>query len=108
MRIRQLLAGLVLMLVALSAAALNRSFPLEAKRGLVSFAVYPKMIINDTERKPAAGLRIWNTNNMIQFRSTLRTDKVIINYTEDYLKQIDRIWILTPAEAAKPPPNQKP
>lgn len=96
------------MLVAFSASALDRQFPASAKRGVATFSAYPKLIINDYERRAGPGLRIWNTQNRILTRQSLRTEKIIINYTEDGMKLIDRIWILTPAEAAKPPPNKKP
>lgn len=102
MKIRQLLAGAVLLGMTLSATAINRWFPVGTKRGEASFASYPKLIINGTERTAGPGLRIWNTEGRIQFRSDTKGDKVIINYTEDAYKYIDRIWILTPEEAAKP------
>lgn len=104
MRTRQMLAGLALTLIALSAAAFDRQFPAEAKRGVASFAHYPKIIINDKEYRPAPGLRIWNTQNVIQFQVWLKAEKVAINYTIDPYKLIDRIWILNPSEAAKAPP----
>ena len=88
--------------IALSATAVDRWFPVNAKRGVASFVAYPKLTIDGKERKAAPGLRIWNTANRIQFRSDTKGDKVIINYTEDAYKYIDRIWILTPQEAAKP------
>ncbi len=102
MKIRQMLVGAILMGIALSATAVDRWFPAGAKRGVASFAAYPKLAIDGVERTAGPGLRIWNTHNRIQFRSNTKGDKVIINYTEDAYKYIDRIWILTPQEAAKP------
>lgn len=99
-----MLAGLALTLIAHTASAVDRWFPAEARRGVASFAHYPKIIINDLEYRPAPGLRIWNTRNVIQFQAWLKAEKVAINYTIDPYKLIDRIWILTPTEAAKPLP----
>ena len=101
MRIRSILAGLILMLVALSASAVTRWFPNEAKRGTATFTTYPKIVINGQERMPGPGLRIWNTMNMIQFQTATKGENIAINYTEDAYKLIDRIWILTPTEAAQ-------
>jgi len=106
MRLRQIFTGLILALVTFSAFALERPFPSNAKRGVANFANYPKLIINDQERRAGPGLRIWNTANRIPFRRSLHGEKVVINYTEDNMKMIDRIWILTSAEAAKPPPSK--
>ena len=106
MRLQQIFTGLILALVTFSAFALERQFPSHAKRGVANFAAYPKLIINDQERRAGPGLRIWNTMNTIPFRSSLHAENVVINFTEDGMKMIDRIWILTPAEAAKPPPSK--
>jgi hypothetical protein len=102
MKIRQLLAGLILMAVALSAAALERQFPANAKRGVASFAYYPKIIIDNQEYRGGPGLRIWNTSNVIPFQTSLKDENVVINYTVDSYNLINRIWILTPEEAARP------
>ena len=96
------MAGLVLMGFALSAIANGRWFPMNAKRGVASFVSYPKLYIDEVERKASPGLRIWNTMNMIQFHAEFKGDKVVVNYTEDSAKHIDRIWILSPKEAEKP------
>lgn len=87
---------------AFSANADWRWFPLGTKRGVASFASYPKLYIDKVERKTGPGLRVWNTNNTIQFLSETKGEKVVINYTEDTDKSINRIWILTSKEAAKP------
>ncbi|RJX30781.1 MAG: hypothetical protein C4516_08485 [Oxalobacter sp.] len=102
MKIRQIIAGLALMGLALSATAIERWFPLGTKRGVASFASYPKLYIDKVERKTSPGLRVWNTNNTIQFLSEAKGEKVIINYAEDTDNSINRIWILTPREAEKP------
>ena len=108
MKLRQVFLGLACMIFMLTAAAIEttphhgRWFPVGAKRGVANFSTYPKLYIDDVERKTAPGLRIWNTMNRIQFHPEIKGENVTINYTEDALHAIDRIWILTPREAEKP------
>ena len=104
MHIRNIISALTLSLVALSATALERQFPADAKRGVASFTTYPKIIIDGTEYRPAPGLRIWNTDNMIQFQTAVKAENIAINYTIDPYRLIDRVWILSPREAAKAMP----
>lgn len=109
MQTRYIIAALALSVVALSASSLERQFPYEARRGVASFNAYPKIIIDGAEYRPAPGLRIWNTYNMIQFQTSIKSENIPINYTIDPYRLIDRIWILTPREAAKAmPPKGRP
>ena len=101
MRTQHRLFALILSFVALSASAFDRQFPADAKRGAASFHAYPKIFIDGTAYRPAPGLRIWNTLNMIQFQTALKSENVIVNYTIDPYRLVDKIWILTPTEAAK-------
>ena len=101
MRIRNILATLLLFMISVSVFAIERPFPSDAKRGVASFNLYPKIYIDGMEYRPAPGLRIWDTRNMIQFQTAIKAENVIINYTVDPYRLIDKIWILTPAEAAK-------
>ena len=105
MRIRTLAVATLLALTALSASAIERWFPSHAKRGTASFSNQKVIVIDGVERQGGPGLRIWNTMGVIVFRTAVREDGVVINYTEDPYKLIDRIWILTPAEARKPMPT---
>ena len=105
MRIQKLIACLLLALTALSAAAIDRLFPANAKRGTISFENYPTVTIDGTARNLSAGLRIWNTNNLTQVQASYTGMSFIGNYTEDSMGQVNRIWILTAAELAKPAPN---
>ena len=105
MRIQKLIACLLLVLTALSAAAIDRLFPSTAKRGTISFENYPTVTIDGKARNLSAGLRIWNTNNLTQVQAAYSGMSFIGNYTEDSMGQVNRIWILTAAELAKPAPN---
>ena len=107
MRARLFLMGLILSSTVLSAAAFERSFPDKAKRGTMSPAPYPTIIVDGKERRLTAGGRIWNQDNLIQMPATLRPGDYVVNYTESLQGEIDRIWILKPQEAERPAPSQR-
>ena len=108
MRIGTLLISCALALASLSAHAFERPFPTEAKRGVMTPANYPVVVINDKTRTLSAGARIWNQDNMIEMPAALRGSQFAVNYTEDGNGDIDRIWILTADEAQKTPPKPLP
>jgi hypothetical protein len=107
MRAPRFLVGLILSATILSAMAFERPFPATAKRGTMSPAVYPTIVIDGTTRRLSAGGRIWNTDNLIQMPATLRSGDYVINYTETLQGDIDRIWVLNPQEAEKPAPKKQ-
>ena len=93
--------------VALPALAFERPFPVFAKRGVMRPDLFPSVIIDGKPRILTAGARIFNADNMIEMPASLPMKNVVVNYTEDDSAYIDRIWILTPEEAAQPPKQQK-
>lgn len=105
MRIGTLLISCALALGTLSAHAFERPFPPGAKRGEMTPAISPAIIINDKTRMLTAGARIWNQNNTIDMPAALRGSKLPVNYTEVESGEIDRVWILTEDEARKAPPK---
>lgn len=107
MRTQSLLIGLILSTTVLSAIAFERPFPATAKRGTMSPAPYPTIVIDGTTKRLSAGGRIWNADNLIQMPATLRDGEYVVNYTETLQGDIDRLWILTPQEAEKPAPTQR-
>ena len=107
MRAQRFLIGLILSTTALSAMAFERPFPATAKRGTMSPAPYPTIVIDGTTKRLTAGGRIWNRDNLIQMPATLRSGEYVVNYTETLQGEIDRIWILTPQEAEKPAPDKR-
>jgi hypothetical protein len=107
MRAPRFLIGLILSTTVLSAMAFERPFPDTAKRGTMSPAVYPTIVIDGSTRRLSAGGRIWNTDNLIQMPATLRSGDYAVNYTETLQGDIDRIWILNPQESKKPAPRRK-
>jgi hypothetical protein len=107
MRAKRFVIGLLLSAITVSAFAFERPFPATAKRGTMSPAPYPTIVIDGTTRRLSAGGRIWNADNLIQMPATLRSGAYVVNYTETLQGDIDRIWILTAQEADKPAPSQR-
>ncbi|RQO32884.1 hypothetical protein DBR37_16445 [Herminiimonas sp. KBW02] len=101
MRIQTFLLSCALALVTLTAQAFDRPFPDTVKRGVMTPANYPAIIIDEKTRTLSAGARIWNQDNMIEMPSALRGSDFAVNYTESDTGDIDRIWILTADEAKK-------
>jgi hypothetical protein len=94
--------GLVFSIAGLPALAFERPFPQNAKRGTMTPANYPEIVIDGQSRQLAPGARIWNTDNLIEMPAALRGSGFTVNYTEDTQGAIDRVWILSPEEASEP------
>lgn len=100
-------AALAALSVAAPAAAFERPFPPFAKRGVMRPDLFPAIVIDGRPRVLTPGARIWNTDNLIQTPASLDVGNYVVNYTEDESFYIDRVWILTPEEAAQSPKAQK-
>lgn len=85
--------------LAIPAFAFERPFPSHAKRGKMTPAVWPEIVIEGKTRRLAPGARIWNKHNLIEMPSSLRGRDMTVNYTEDHQGDIDRVWILSEEEA---------
>src|ERR1700712_912088 len=106
MRSHRILPCIILGLaLAAPVHALDRLFPPQTKRGEMSNVDFPTVKINGDERRLAAGAWIKNENNTIDMPVTLRGRQFIVNYTEDNLGNVNRVWILSPAEASVPLPK---
>lgn len=101
MRIQTFLLSCAIALVTLTAQAFDRPFPDTVKRGVMTPANYPAIIIDEKTRTLSAGARIWNQDNMIEMPSALRGSEFAVNYTESDSGDIDRVWILTADEAKR-------
>jgi hypothetical protein len=86
----------------LPAFALDRPFPASTKRGEMTPALHPAIVIEGKTRQLSPGARIWNEDNLIQMPASLRGTNFVVNYTENEQGEIDRVWILTPDEARRP------
>ncbi|MDQ9168850.1 hypothetical protein Q8A64_00345 [Oxalobacteraceae bacterium R-40] len=107
MKMKQLLACLIIASLSIAAHAFERPFPQIAKRGTLSMTDYPSIEIDGKERRLAVGAWIKNQNNTIDMPVTLRGREFIVNYTENMQGEIDRVWILRPEEAKRPAPNKQ-
>lgn len=105
MRLQRLLICFLFAVTTLPAFAFERPFPPGTKRGTMTPATYPKIVINDKTRTLSAGARIWNQRNTIDMPASLRGEDMVVHYTENQAGQIDRVWILTPEEIARPAPK---
>lgn len=106
---RPFLIGYLLVLsavAALPAAAFERPFPGHTKRGKMTPAAHPAIVIEGKTRLLSPGARIWNENNLIEMPAALRGSDLAVNYTENDQGEIDRVWILTPEEAGEPVAKQ--
>lgn len=104
---RRFLISFFLAVSVLSAHAFDRPVSPLAKRGTMSPAIYPAIVINGKMRNLAVSARIWNEDNLIEQPAYLRATEVVVNYTENQDGDIDRIWILSKDEASRPLSSQK-
>ncbi|RZI41779.1 hypothetical protein EGT07_16905 [Herbaspirillum sp. HC18] len=88
------------------ASADDRPFPAPTKRGKMSPAPFPEIVIDGKLRRLSPGARIWNQDNLIEMATAIRGSDLVVNYTENFQGDIDRVWILTPEEANKPVAKQ--
>lgn len=100
--IYQYLLACVAVAVSLPAFALERAFPENAKRGMMTPAPYPQILIDGRMRQMTPGARIWNQQNLTEVPASVRGADLTVNYTETEQGEIDRVWILRPEEARQP------
>ena len=106
MQTKHFLSAVILATLACSAAAYERPFPSNAKRGTMTPAIYPAIVIDGAQRMLSPGAQIFNTHNTIDMPASLSGSNVVVNFTENNQGQIHRIWILSPQEASKTLPDQ--
>jgi hypothetical protein len=81
-----------------------RQFPANALRGEMVITNPPELVLNGkTAAQLAPGGRIWGNNNMLQLSGGLVDQKLLVNYTIDWMGQLSQVWILRPDEAANKP-----
>jgi hypothetical protein len=101
MNTRHFLICLLLMLTALTAFAVPRTFPSTALRGTLSAAVHPQIKIDGQIKTLSPGARILSKQNTIIMSTSLMDNSYTVNYTVDRQGFVDKIWILTDEELAK-------
>jgi hypothetical protein len=92
-----------LVLIAPSAAQVQRQFPQNALRGQISFGPPPQVLLNGDPKRLAPGARIRATNNMIVLSGSLAGSVLPVHYTIDPQGEIKDVWILRDDELANQP-----
>ena len=103
MWIQRFLIGLFCATTALAALAFDRPFPPIAKRGTMSPAAYPAIVIDGLSRHLSPGALIRNQDNLIEPATSLRGGGYAVLYTENEHGDIDRVWLLTGEETTRYP-----
>jgi len=85
-----------------------RPFPANALRGKMTPGYFPDLAMDGKARQFAPSARIFNEDNMSEVPASLRGSDIVVNYTEDAMGQINRVWILTKEEAAQTLPTMQP
>ena|SRR5471030_616514 len=102
--IKRSLCAVLMAAIALPALA-DRPFPPNAQRGAMTLGVFPAITLNGVARQLAAGARIFNRHNTIDMPASITGSNIVVNYTEDGMGNIDRVWMLTREEAAQDLPT---
>ena len=102
---RSLLIALLFACVATAAHAQLRTIPPEAKRGTMSPLNGMMVEIDGRRHELAAGAQIRDGRNMIVVPNSVPKN-ILVKYLRGPGGKIDRIWILSPQEAAQPDPQR--
>ena len=93
----------LVVLIAPSAAQVQRQFPQNALRGQIVFGQPPQIAVNGESRRLAPGARIRAANNMIVLSGSLVGNVLPVHYTVDPQGEIKDVWILRDDELANQP-----
>jgi len=107
MRRRLFLLSTLAATLAPAAHAIDRPFPETVKRGVMAPGPFPQIVIDGSARRMTPGAQIRNEHNLIVTHDGLPRMQVTVNYTETEQGEIDRVWVLTPAEANRPVKSQR-
>jgi hypothetical protein len=97
----------VVLLVGLSTtswAQAPRNFTAQTLRGELVVTAPPEVRLNGQPARLSPGARIRGADNMVQMSGTLVNQRLLVHYTVDIGGQLRDVWVLTPAEAARPWP----
>lgn len=85
-----------------------REFPQGTKRGVLNMSNFPDILIDGKVRQTLPGTRYYNKENILELPNYLEGKYIIINYLENHLGEIEKIWILTDEERTKVLPKVEP
>lgn len=87
-----------------AAAQVQRNFPQNALRGVITFGAPPQLLLNGKTAQLAPGARIRGLDNMLVMSGAVMNLKATVNYTfEDTTGLIKDVWLLRPEEIARKP-----
>ena len=98
-------AGWALALVLGTAAAQLRTLPPEAQRGWIRHQQDMTVTLSGRPMRLAPGAQIRDAANRIVLPAALPAD-ALVKFTVDPAGHVNRVWILTDAEAAQPDPRR--
>ena len=93
----------VIALAAALPAQAQRTFERTALRGELVIVAPPEARLNGAPVRLAPGARVRSPQNMLVLSGSLLEQKLLVHYTLDGAGQVQDVWILTPAEAARTP-----
>jgi hypothetical protein len=99
-------ATLVTLLALGSTAAfaqMARPFPATALRGELVVVQAPDVRLNGRPARLAAGARIRGADNLFKVSGAIAGQRLLVHYTFDISGDLQEVWVLTPAEAARQP-----
>ncbi len=89
------------LLMAVTHAHAERTFPEQAKRGELKAYAYPEMKIGVKTYRLSPGSRIINEQNMIIMPATLQLQSAPVMYMLDMGGELAKVWLLTAEEAKR-------
>ena len=84
--------------------SMHRAFPQNALRGKIVFGAPPVITMNGVVTRMAPAYRIHGLNNLLVMSAQLDGQTATVNYTRDVEGHVLEVWILSPAEIARPWP----
>jgi hypothetical protein len=100
--IRCVLALLLTVAASLPAQA-QRTFERNALRGELVIVAPPEARLNGGSVRLAPGARVRSPQNLLLLSGSLLEQKLLVHYTLDGQGQVQDVWILSAAEAARQP-----
>ncbi|MBL8307014.1 MAG: hypothetical protein JNM33_09975 [Rubrivivax sp.] len=98
-----LLAALAVALALPAAAQPVRKFTAQTLRGELVVTQPPFAKLNGQTAQLAPGARIRGADNMVYLSGAVAGKKLLVHYTLDAVGNLQDVWVLTPAEAARQP-----
>ena len=80
-----------------------RNFPATALRGELVVTQAPDVLLNRRPARLAAGGRIRGADNLFKVSGAVTGQRLLVHYTFDLAGELQDVWVLTPAEAARQP-----